>query len=408
MFGIQAFIMALRGLRANLLRSLLATLGVIIGVGAVISAMSILEGAQRDIVERFESMGGETITVIPATAKSGGRSVGIFQTLTVEDADALADPRLCPSISGAAPEITGTASIKNLSRNTEATVLGTTASYADMFNYRVDRGQFITRNDVAADQKIAVLGHKVADELFGNAPSLNRTIKIKSVPFRVVGVMEKKGTIGFRNVDSQVMVPVTTAMNRLFGSRFVHAISVQASRPDKVDAATAEIKRELRRRHAINVRAGKKDDFEIYTQEEMRKQVGDVTKIFEIVLYSIAGISLVVGGIGIMNIMLVSVTERTREIGVRMAVGAQRWDILRQFLIEASIISLLGGGFGVASGFVMTDLLEKTTQDLIVTYTPPKIIAYALIMAIMTGVFSGMYPAYKASRLDPVEALRYE
>ena len=407
MLPIQTFMTALRGLRANLLRSLLATLGVIIGVGAVISAMSILEGTQRDIVERFESLGSETITVYPATAKSGGRSVGVVQTLTVEDADALADPRTCPSIAAAAPEVSGAGSIKNLSRNADATILGTTSSYADMYNYHIQEGRFITRDDVASEQKVAVLGFKLAEDLFGNAPAVNRTVKIRSVPFRIIGVMEKKGNIGFRNVDSQVMIPVTTAMNRLFGSRHVHAISVQAAGPDKVDAATSEIKRELRRRHGVSVRSGKKDDFNIFSQEEQRRQVGEVTTIFEIVLYSIAGISLVVGGIGIMNIMLVSVTERTREIGVRMAVGAQRWDILRQFLIEASIISLLGGGFGVAVGYLMTDLLERTTR-VIETYTTPNVIVYALVMAILTGVLSGIYPAYKASRLDPVEALRYE
>jgi putative ABC transport system permease protein len=407
MFILQVFLMAIRGLRANLLRSLLATLGVIIGVGAVISAMSILEGTQRDIVERFESLGSETITVIPAMAKAGGRAVGIFQTLTVEDADALADPRNCPSIKAAAPEVSGPASVKNLSRNNEYTILGTSAAYADMFNYRVVRGRFLSRDDIASEQKVAVLGHKVAEELFGNAPEVNRTIKIRSIPFRIIGVMEEKGTIGFRNVDQQVMVPVTTAMNRLFGSRFVHAVSIQAADAGKVDDATSEIKRELRRRHNINVRAGKQDDFQIYSQEEQRKQLGEVTTIFSIVLYSIAGISLVVGGIGIANIMLVSVTERTREIGVRMAVGAQRWDILSQFLIEAGIISLLGGGFGVGVGYMMTDLLEKTTR-VIETYTAPRVIIYALVMAILTGILSGIYPAFKASRLDPVEALRYE
>ncbi len=407
MFIVQIFMMAIRGLRANLLRSLLATLGVIIGVGAVISAMSILEGTQRDIVNRFESLGSETITIYPATAKSGGRSVGMYQTLAVEDADALADPRICPSIAAASPEVSGVASIKNLGRNKEVTVLGTNSAYADMYNYRVSLGRFITRDDVASEQKVVVLGHKVAEDLFGHAPALNRTVKIMSVSFRVIGIMERKGNIGFRNVDSQVMVPVTTAMNRLFGIRFLHAIAVKAASPRQVETAMAEIKRELRRRHNINIRAGKNDDFMIFSQEEQRRQVNEVTTIFEIVLYSIAGISLVVGGIGIMNIMLVSVTERTREIGVRMAVGAQRWDILRQFLIEAGIISLLGGGFGVAVGFMMTDLLEKTTR-VIETYTAPGVIVYALIMAIMTGLFSGIYPAYKASRLDPVEALRYE
>jgi len=408
MFTLQIFIMALRGLRANLLRSLLATLGVIIGVGAVISAMSILQGTQRDIIKRFETFGSETITVYPAAAKAEGRTVGIVQTLTQEDAEALADPRRCPHVAAAAPEITGAASIKNLSRNTDATVLGTTSEYAEMFNYRVAEGRFITRDDVASEQKVAVLGYKLARDLFGSAPPIHRTIKIRSLPFRVVGVMEKKGNIGFRNVDSQVMIPISTAMSRLFGVRYVHAISVQATSPEDVAKATAEIKRELRRRHGISFRGGKKDDFNIFTQEEGRKQVSEVTTIFAIVLYSIAGISLVVGGIGIMNIMLVSVTERTREIGVRMAVGAQRWDILRQFLIEAGIISLLGGAFGVAVGYAMTDLLEKVTRQLLETYTAPSVIAYALTMAILTGLASGIYPAYKASRLDPVEALRYE
>ncbi|MBP7935038.1 MAG: ABC transporter permease [Phycisphaerae bacterium] len=407
MFFLQIFMMAIRGLRANLLRSLLATLGVIIGVGAVISAMSILEGSQRDIVQRFESMGSETITVYPATARSEGRSMGVYQTLTVEDADALGDKSSCPSINAAAAEISSMAQVKNLSRNKEATILGTSQAYADMFNYRVVEGRFLLREDVASEQKVAVLGHKIAQELFGNAPAINRPIKIMSVPFRVVGIMEKKGNIGFRNVDSQVMIPVTTAMNRLFGSKYVHAISVQAIASDKVLDATAEIKRELRRRHNINIRGGKKDDFQIFSQEEARRQISDVTKIFSVVLYSIAGISLFVGGIGIMNIMLVSVTERTREIGVRMAVGAQRWDILRQFLIEAGIISLLGGAFGVLVGYLMTTTLENVTR-VIETYTAPRVIVYALIMAILTGVFSGLYPAYKASRLDPVEALRYE
>ncbi len=399
--------MALRGLRSNLLRSLLATLGVIIGVGAVVAAMSILEGTQKDIVERFESLGSETITIYPAIAKAGGRSIGIVESLSVEDADWLSDPRHCPSIAAAAPEVSTGQIIKYFSRNAEVTVLGTNEAYADMYSYRVQQGHFLGRDDVVSDQKVVVLGHQVARELFGNSPVVMRTVRIKAVPFRVIGVMEKKGNIGFRNVDSQVIMPITTAMSRLLGIKYVHAISVQAAGPKLVDQATSEIKRELRRRHDIRFRSGQEDDFHIFSQEEQRRQLREVTTIFQIVLYSIAGISLVVGGIGIMNIMLVSVTERTREIGVRMAVGAQRWDILRQFLIEAGIISLLGGGFGVGVGLAMTNLLEETTRVL-ETYTPPRAIAWALSMAILTGVLSGLYPAYKASRLDPVEALRYE
>jgi len=407
MFFVQIMLMALRGLRANLLRSLLTMLGVIIGVGAVISAMSILEGSQRDIVERFESMGSETITVYPATARVGGRAVGIMQALTVEDADWLGDPRRCPSVAAVAAEVTGGSTIRYFNRNEQVSVLGTNERYADMFSYKVEQGRFLSRADVNANQKVVVLGYKIAEKLFGNRPAVNRPVKIKGVPFKVIGVMEKKGNIGFRTVDEQVIVPVTTAMKRLFGMRYVNSITVQAAEADLVDKATAEVKRELRRRHDIRIRHGQKDDFQIFSQEEQRKQLGEIITIFQIVLYSIAGISLVVGGIGIMNIMLVSVTERTREIGVRMAVGAQRSHIMQQFLIEAGIISLLGGGFGVGLGFAMNDLLEKTTRVL-ETYATPVAVIWALSMAILTGVVSGLYPAYKASRLDPVEALRYE
>ncbi len=408
MFFVQIILMSLRGLRANLLRSLLATLGVIIGVGAVISAMSILEGTQRDIMERFESLGSETITVYPAAAKSGGRTIGLVQTLDMEDADKLNDNRACPSIAAVAPEVSGSSPVKYFSRNYRATILGTSDKYAEMFSCKVQPpGRFMSREDVVSEQKVAVLGHKVAKELFGNRPRVNVPVKIMGHPFRVIGILEEQGNIGFRNVDQQVLVPVTTAMRRLLGIDYLHTITVQATNPRDVDKATSEIKRVLRRQHDIQIRNGQKDDFLIFSQEEHRKQFREVSMIFQIVLYSIAGISLVVGGIGIMNIMLVSVTERTREIGVRLAVGAQRWDILRQFLIESSVISLLGGAFGVGLGFVMTDLLERTTR-ILETYTSSVAIGWALAMATLTGVLSGFYPAYKASRLDPVEALRYE
>jgi putative ABC transport system permease protein len=333
----------------------------------------------------------------------------MVESLTVEDADWIDDPMNCPSVSAAAPEVTSPFVIKYFSRNKEVTVLGTNESYADMYSYRVkEGGRFLTRDDVASSQKVVVLGHQVAKDLFGTSPAVSRTVRIKAIPFRVIGVMEKKGNIGFRNVDSQVIVPVTTAMSRLLGVKFVHAISVQAVSPKVVDQATDEIKRELRRRHDVRFRSGQEDDFLIFTQEEQRRQLREVTTIFQIVLYSIAGISLLVGGIGIMNIMLVSVTERTREIGVRMAVGAQRLDILSQFLFEASIISLLGGLLGIMVGKLLTNALMQVTRQVLETYTPPAAIIWALSMAIMTGVISGLYPAYKASRLDPVEALRYE
>jgi len=407
MFTFQIIMMAVRGLRANLMRSLLATLGVIIGVAAVISAMSILEGAQRDIVERVESLGSDTISVFPGEVRIGGRVAGLARTLTVADADWLSDPRKCPSIALAAPQVSASYSIKYFNRNEDVSVLGTNEQYGPMYSYKPIQGRFLSRDDVRSEQKVVVLGYKVAKELFGNRPPINVPVKIKGIPFRVIGVMEKKGNIGFRTVDKQVIIPVTTAMNRLLGIRHVHSISVKAADTEQVDQATKEIKRELRRRHDVRIRHGQKDDFYVYSQEQQRNEFQQVTKIFQIVLYSIAGISLVVGGIGIMNIMLVSVTERTREIGVRMAVGARRWDILKQFLIEASVISLLGGGFGVALGYGLSWWLEKMTAVL-EPQTTPGIVVYALAMATLTGILSGIYPAFKASRLDPVEALRYE
>jgi putative ABC transport system permease protein len=287
------------------------------------------------------------------------------------------------------------------------TILGTSEDYAPMFNYRVAQGRFLTRDDIGANQKVAVLGHQVALDLFGKAEAVGHTIRLKGASFRVIGVMEKKGNIGFRTVDSQVMIPITTAMSRLLGRKFIDSIWAQAAETGLVEQAIDEIKGELRRRHDIRFRSGQEDDFRVFSQEEQRRQIGEIVFLFQVVLYSIALISLVVGGIGIMNIMLVSVTERTREIGVRMAVGARRGDILLQFLIEASTVSLLGGAFGVGCGFAFNNLIEEITQ-IIETYTPASALIWALSMAIGIGIISGIYPAYKASRLDPVEALRYE
>ena len=397
----RIYYMAVRGLYANLLRSLLATLGVIIGVVAVVSAMSILEGATADIIGKFESMGSNLIYISPAQARVGGRAVGSFQTLKFEDARELTRN---PYVESAAPEVMAPATVKYYNKNVSGIVLGTSESYGQMYNYRIASGRFITKEDVDGRRGVAVLGHKIAKDLFGRTTATVDHIRVNGKPFRVIGVMEKKGTLGFRNVDEQVVVPITTAMQRLFGMKSVQTISVRAVGGDVMDKAVVEIKKSLRRSH--RVRVGQKDDFNVFKQEEIMKQVSDVTTLFAIVLYSIAGISLVVGGIGIMNIMLVAVTERTREIGVRMAVGAQRSDILKQFLAESGIVSCVGGAGGVLFAYALLDLLETTTP--LDTMTPPRIVVYALTMAIVTGVVSGLYPAWKASRLDPVEALRYE
>ncbi len=401
MFFFKICMMALRSLWSNLLRTLLATLGVIIGVSAVVSAMSVLEGANRDILKRFESLGADQLMVLNGSPRRHGRH-SIVPSLEPEDADALLE---CELVHAVSPEVQSSTQIKYFSKNQHATVLGTTESYAEINNYHVATGRFLTAEDVRAARKNCVLGYEIAQELFGATPAVGFRVKIKGLGFTVVGVMEKKGVLGFRDVDNQAIIPLATAMKRVFGLRNLTMIAVQAQSQRELAPAILQVERTLRKAHGI--RAGQDDDFAIFTQEQMKAEFSNVTKIFAVVLYSIAGISLVVGGIGIMNIMLVSVTERTREIGVRMAVGARRWDILKQFLIEASIISVMGGALGVLLGLVFTDLLEQWTRVL-KTYTAPAVIWYALVMATSVGVVSGLYPALRASRLDPVEALRYE
>ncbi len=404
MFLMQLVIMALRGLQANLMRSVLAMTGVIIGVGAVVAAMSILAGAEKDIMEDVASMGADQIMIASGNPRRSGRQVN-RPVLTPQDTQAIRDE--CSLIKETSAEIIRTAQIKHLQRNKPVQIQGTTAAYSRIHDYHVaeGRGRFITREDNRAERKVCVLGYDVADELFGAIPAKGARVKINGHGFTVVGVMEEKGSLGFRNVDSFVFVPLNTGMRRLFGTRYVDMITAQAVDPADLDAAKLQIARTLRGQHKI--RAGDEDDFILFTQEQIKERVSDFGKIFQVVLYSIAGISLVVGGIGIMNIMLVSVTERTREIGVRIAVGARRIDIMTQFMIEAAVISLIGGALGVLAGWMFSDLLERITRVL-ETFTPPSAIVVALVMSSSVGLVSGLYPAFRASRLDPVEALRYE
>ncbi len=404
MFLLRICVMALRALRANWLRSLLATLGVVFGVAAVISAMSVLEGATHDITEGLQAFGADQVFVTPAAVRAGGRAVRNAESLTIEDADELS--RAGGAILRATPELMmGEAVVKHGNRNRSYSLLGTSEAYTAINRYKVAEGRFVSPADVMGENKVVVLGYKVAKDLFGEADPVGFYVKIRGIGFEVVGVMEKKGQLGFRNVDNQVVIPVSTAMKRLLGIRTITDIVVQATDPSALPRCQDEVKRALRKRHRISI--GEEDDFQLLTQESMLSQLRFTVKLLALVLYSIAGINLVVGGIGIMNIMLISVTERTREIGVRMAVGAQRWDILRQFLIESSTISLLGGLFGILLGLGLNTMLERFSE-ILKTYTPASSVMIAVSTAVLVGVFSGLYPAYKASRLDPVEALRYE
>ncbi len=403
MFHVRLVLMALRGLRQNLLRSLLATLGVIIGVGAVVAAVSILEGAQRDILDRFESLGADQVLVFNGSERRRHRVTQV-SSLLPEDARSI-ERENEDLIIATAPQFQGGGQIKYRERNTVASVLGTTDAYAVINSYNIANGRFITRQDVAGNSMVCVLGYKVARDLFGALPSVGKSIKINGKTFIVVGVMEERGTLGFMEVDNQVIIPLTTAMGRMFGQRYLTMMVAQCVDARSLPVCVERVKKTLRASH--HIRAGDDDDFTVFTQEQFKQQFAQIAVIFAVVLYSIAGISIVVGAIGIMNIMLVSVTERTREIGVRIAVGARRFDILKQFLIEASIVSVLGGVLGVLCGWAIANFLSEYTQVL-KTFTPPIIIVIAMIMAAVVGIISGIYPAVRAARLDPVEALRFE
>jgi putative ABC transport system permease protein len=394
--------MAASSLRANLMRSILACLGVIFGVAAVVSAMAILEGSTRDAVKRFETLGADQIIVMNGNDDRRGSRSAVRLSLTHSDADALAE---LDSVKNSAPESLITTQIKHFEKNLNIQLLATNQNYAPINDYKVERGRTLTKQDVLSGRKVCVIGHKVASKLFGETPAVGARVRIGGLGFTVVGVMEKKGILGMREVDEQVMIPLTTGLTRLFGSKYVQFITVQAHDSNELESVSQEVKRSMRVEHSI--RAGESDDFQVRTKEQITETVGGFVKIMAIVLYSIAGISLVVGGIGITNIMLVSVTERTREIGVRMAVGAKRSDILLQFLLEAGVVSVLGGGLGILLGRGFTKILENVTQ-LLETYTTPRSIMLALGMAFVTGVTAGLYPAFRASRLDPVEALRHE
>jgi putative ABC transport system permease protein len=403
MFHWRIILMALRGLRQNLLRSMLATLGVIIGVGAVVSAVSILQGAQRDIMDRFEALGADQVIVVNASEQRRGRAVTV-SALTPEDAE-LIERENQDLIKAVSPQFQGGGQTKYYQKNVNGMILGTTEAYAPMNDYEVVAGRFLTREDIRGNVMVCVLGHKVAQDLFGWLPAVGERVKINGKSFIVVGVMEEKGTLGFLEVDKQVIIPLSTAMDRMFGARHLTMLIAQCVDTKKLPACIDRVKRTLRGAHRI--KPGANDDFTVFTQEQIKQQFAQVASIFAVVLYSIAGISIVVGAIGIMNIMLVSVTERTREIGVRIAVGARRFDILKQFLIEASTISVFGGALGVVCGWAIANFLGDFTRVL-ETYTPPSIVVIALIMAAVIGIVSGIYPAIRAASLDPVEALRYE
>ncbi len=395
---------ARRSLMGNKMRSLLTMLGVIIGVGAVITMISIGRGAKADISDRIKSLGSNVLSIRPGSQQFGMRHFGrgSMRTLKYEDAEMLEEK--AEYLSSVAPEVRERAQVKYGNKNDSIEVIGTTPEYQRVQNSYVEKGSFFTESDVLYKEKVCVVGKTVVRDIFEETDPIGKQLRLNNVAFRVVGVMQEKGSMGPWDMDNRIFIPLSTAQKRLFGTDYVREISVEVRSKDDIEAAKAEIEKLMRRQHELA--ASKESDFNVGDQAEFLRTLEETGKSFTYLLAGIAAVSLIVGGIGIMNIMLVSVTERTREIGTRKAVGAKRRDILRQFLVESLVLSLIGGLFGIFMGIGGARLISRLAGWK--TDVSFDAILLAFLFAACVGIFFGIYPARKAARLNPIEALRYE
>lgn len=413
---LESLRIALRALAANKLRAALTMLGIIIGVGAVITLMSAGEGVSVYISEQFQGIGSNLLFVLAGSQEqSTSGPPGLQETgaeLTNGDVEALRDPLRAPDVVAVSPQLYRATVIATGKRDMLAQVQGVTPDFAEVRNWFPEVGVFIDQENLNSRARVALVGKSVVEKLFPENPyPLEQTIKINDVPFRIIGVLEEKGGSQFSDEDETVLVPLTTAQTRLFPSRSrsgeytVSAILVQAVSEERMDAASEQIAMILRERHGIDF--SDEDDFSIISQSDIIAVFGQITGVLTVFLGAIAGISLLVGGIGIMNIMLVSVTERTREIGLRKAVGARRRDILWQFLLEAMTLSLVGGVMGIGLGALGAGIVSTLIEDFRSVVTPQAVVL-ATTFSAAVGLFFGIYPARRASLLNPIDALRYE
>lgn len=377
-------------------------LGIIIGVAAVITMLAVGAGAQKQILDRISAMGTNLLVVRPGQSSSHGVMSSQRQNLTLEDAQYLLKED--SGIRRLAPVVSGNVQIKYLDKNTRTNVIGSSITYLPIRDFQVEIGRSFTESEVDGTARVVILGPVTVTNLFDKNDPIGETVKIKGINFTVVGILKSKGDQGWFNPDDQGIVPYTTAMKQLFGLDYLREIDIQAKEGYDTTKAQAEITQMLRKRHRLE--SDTTDDFEIRNQADIIQTFSQVAQTFTILLGSVASISLLVGGIGIMNIMLVTVTERTREIGIRKAIGAKERNILMQFLIEAIIISGLGGLIGVAAGIGAAQLMSNFSQFKTVIQIQSVIIA--ITFSGIVGVFFGWYPARRAAVLDPVEALRYE
>ena len=398
-------LVAAESILANRMRTLLTMLGIIIGVGAVIVMVAVGEGAQSKIREQIEGLGTNLLVITPGSSSAGGVSggAGSFNRLRVEDSEKLAREAIL--LSGASPMIMTFTQAIGGTGNWRTMINGVASNYPMIRDWPVEDGSFFQESDLRSMRKVAVIGKTVADNLFPDGDAVGQRIQLRSVPFQIVGVLAPKGqTAEGRDQDDVIIAPYTTVQTRLSGRSFIPQIIASTFSPSDIQAATEEIRGIMRESHGLA--DWEEDDFTVRNQTELADAAQGTTEVMTILLASIAGISLLVGGIGIMNIMLVSVTERTKEIGIRMAVGARRGDVLTQFLIESVVMSLAGGLVGVALGFTGARVIAELTGWS--TLIQPETVARALGFSATVGIFFGFYPARKAALLDPIDALRHE
>jgi putative ABC transport system permease protein len=398
-------LIALRALRRNKLRSILTALGIIIGVASVVAMVGVGNGAQARIESQVAALGQNLLTVFAGSRRSSGVNAGLgsASTITLADAEALA--REVSGVVAVSPEDSATVQAITNGRNWSTTIVGESPDYLKIRDWELASGSMFTARDVRSAAKVAVIGSKTASELFGPLDPVGQTVRVKNIPFVIIAVLTSKGAgMGGQNQDDRIIVPYTTAMKRITGDKYIRSVNVQVVSADRMEAAQQQITSLLRQRHRLV--EGNEDDFNIFNQKEISDTVHSVSRVITLLLGAIAGVSLLVGGIGIMNIMLVSVTERTREIGIRIAVGGQPRDILLQFLIEAVTLSLLGGLIGVLVGIGASRLVGMVAAFDAIVSLDSVILAFGVSFVI--GVFFGFYPARRAAALDPIDALHYE
>jgi len=396
---------AFRSLLKNKMRSLLTSLGIIIGVAAVIVMVAIGEGSQSDIESQINSLGANMLIIFPGASRMGGvsRGAGSENTFTIDDATMLEErSTLCIAVS---PMAQSGAQVIGGGKNWSTGILGVGLSYLDIRAWDLKDGEFFSERDIRARSKVAVLGKTVAEELFPGQDPIGERIRIRNTPFQIIGVLTEKGQDPRgRDEDDVILAPVTTVLHRLKGGQYIDMMMASAVSTDRMAEAEEELSQLLRQAHKL--KAGEDDDFSIRTQSEIIERASETSRIMTVLLGSIAAVSLIVGGIGIMNIMLVSVTERTREIGIRLANGARGGDVLTQFLMEAIVLSLAGGLLGIVLAFGIAYALENIWS--VTTVLNPSVILLAFSFAGIVGIFFGFYPARKAAALNPIDALRHE